>query len=398
MKRKIIAAIIAIMIIALLAPCFAASAADGAGGVSQPAAKPGGEDFIKSLSAICKSNKVVGMSVAVFKDGKVIKIYNYGYADRENKIPVSVDTKYRCASISKPVTFIGAMMLAEEGRLDIDAPVSKIIGVNLDVSSPPNTTRHLMTHTSTIGDTGAYLKACESASFASLEKLTGYGSIFTAYTPGTRYEYSNFAAGLVSAVIESVTKQRFYSYMEENIFDKLGIDAAYVRTHIEDSGNISNIYEDGRLAHTPKTWGRTENVYDTVPLGQQYLIGQCELIISAGDLAKIGIILAGDGSVDGVKILDDKSIAEMNKPFISDSVMSYGLGLRMNDHIVEGRTITGHPGQALGMVGGLYFDRSDRTGVAILTNGCDVVMQNNGVYRINNDVIRAVYGEFFPQK
>lgn len=396
MKRKLIATI---MIIALLTPCFAASAAAGASGVvSRSADKTGGEEFIKSIAAICKANEVVGMSVAVFKDGKVIKKYNYGYADRENRIPVSIDTKYRSASISKPVTFIGAMMLAEQGKLDIDAPISKIIGVNLDVGSPPNTARHLMTHTSTIGDTGAYIKACEAAPFASLEKLKGYASIFTAYTPGTRYEYSNFAAGLVSAVIESVTKQRFYSYMEENLFDKLGIDAAYVRTHIKDNGNIANIYNDGKLAHTPKTWGRTEKVYDTVPLGQQYLIGQCELIISAGDLAKIGIILAGDGSVDDIKILDGKSVDEMNKPFISDSIMSYGLGLRMNDHIVDGRTITGHPGQALGMIGGLYFDRSDRTGVAILTNGCNIVMQDNGVYRINNDIIRAVYGEFFAQK
>lgn len=168
-------------------------------------------------------------------------------------------------------------------------------------------------------------------------------------------------------------------------------------TRSKDKANIASLYEDGTLAHTPRTWGRTEKIYDGVPLGQQYLIGQCELIISAPDLAKLGIILAGDGSFGDVRILNEKSIGEMNKPYISDSTMSYGLGLRMNNHIVDGRTITGHPGQALGMIGGLYFDRADKTGVAILTNGCSIVMQDNGVYRINNEVIRAVYKEFFPK-
>lgn len=357
-------------------------------------------EFVKVIDTICRDNHVTGMSFAVFKKGEIIYTQNYGYADRENKVLATDKTKYRSASVSKPVTFIGAMMLSEQKKLDIDAPVSNIIGVGLDNNKESsNTTRHLMTHTSTIGDTNAYFTACATLPFPSLTGLKGYGTIFTAKTPGTRYEYSNFGAGLVSAVIESVTKQRFYDYMDENLFHKLGIDAAYIRTHIKDTADIANIYEgkDARLAYIPRTWGRTEKIYDRVPLGQQYLIGQCELIISAPDLAKIGIILAGDGSVGDVRILSAESVKEMNKPAISDSLMRYGIGLRMNDSIVNGRTITGHPGQALGMISGLYFDRSDQTGVAILTNGCSVEMQDNGVYRINNEMIRAVYKEFFTE-
>lgn len=356
-------------------------------------------EFIQNMTAICKNNAVVGMSFAVFKQGEVIYMQSYGYADRENNIPATDKTKYRSASISKPVTFIGAMMLAEQGKLDIDAPISDITGIGLDIDpKQPNTTRHLMTHTSTIGDTGAYLRACDTFPHPSLNGLKSYGPIFTAYTPGVRYQYSNFGAGLVSAVIESVTKQRFYDYMDEALFNKLNIDASYLRTHIKDTNNIANIYQGGWLAYNVKTWNRTEANYDVVPLGQQYLLGQCEMIISAPDLAKLGIVLAGDGSVDGIQVLSAESVKEMNKRFISDSQMSYGMGLRMNDQIVNDRMITGHPGQALGMVGGLYFDRSDKTGVAILTNGCSTAMDANGVYRINNDVIRAVYKEFFDGK
>lgn len=392
MKRNFLCSLI---IGILLIPCITISANANS---SQTKAQTASTNFAQNINSICKNNNVVGMSLAVFKQGRIIYTQSYGYADRENRIPATSKTKYRSASISKPVTAIGAMILAEQGMLDLDAPISEIIGVNLDNNAKfPNTTRNLMTHTSTIGDTGAYLKACETLPFPSLNGLKSFGSIFTANTPGTRYQYSNFGAGLVAAVIESSTKMRFYDYMDENIFDKLGMDAAYIRTHINDTDDIAKIYQGGIFAYNPKTWGRTERIYDNVPLGQQYLIGQCELIISAPDLAKIGIMLAGDGSIDDTQILSAESVKEMSRPYIAADNQFYGIGLRINKNIVDGRAIAGHPGQALGMVGGLYFDRSDKTGVAILTNGCSIAMQDNGVYRINNEIVRAVYENFDKQ-
>jgi CubicO group peptidase (beta-lactamase class C family) len=348
------------------------------------------------LEAIAVRYNAVGMSVAVFANDEIIYTFNYGYADRANRLPVSDDTKFRSASVSKIITALSAMLLADSGELCIDAPISGILGFNMDYyPDTPNTTRHLMTHTSGITDTSAYTTAFSYSPPLSLPQMLNIG-IWSADVPGTRYAYSNFASGLIAGVIESVTGERFYAFTRENLFDKLNIDAAYIRTLIQDTDNLANIYSGGVLAHTVRTWGRTENLYDKIPLGQSYGVGECELIISAPDLAKFGIILAGDGRYGNIRVLSEDAVREMNTVYITDdSGWSYGLGLRMSDKIIEGRVITGHPGQALGMVGGLYFDASDGTGAAILTNGCSIGFDDNGMYGINNAVVRAVYEHFF---
>jgi len=352
-------------------------------------------EFARIMDGICNKYNVAGLSAAVFANGEIIYTYNYGYSDKETGIKTNDRTKYRAASISKTVTAICAMMLAEGGELDLDRPVSDIIGLNTDrADSVKNTTRHLLTHTSSMVDTKAYLNAFKQSPPRTLKQILDYG-VWSGDVPGTRFAYSNFAFGITGGVIECITGTRFYAYAQENLFNKLGMDAAYLRTLIKDADNIAKIYKDGVLEHNVKTWGRTETLYDKIPLGQSYGLAECELIISAYDLARFGIVLSGDGSVDGIAVLSPESVSEMNAPYISDGLKSYGLGLNMNNNVVQGRTITGHPGQALGMVGGLYFDSSDGTGVAILTNGCSVGMSNNGMYAINNAIVVSVYDWFF---
>lgn len=360
----------------------------------------GTEEFSLKIKEICKNYYVFGMTMAVFADGKIIYTQSYGYADKENGIPACDDTKYRAASVSKTVTALLAMILSDEGRLDLETPVSEITGLELDMfPETPNTTLNLLTHTSNIVDSYAYEHAFDYNPPMSLLKMTTDYNLFSYDKPGSRYLYSNFGAGLVSAVIESVTGERFYDYAENALFDKLGMDAGYLRTMIDDTANIANIYNGGALAYNVKTWGRTEKYYDMIPLGQQYALGQCELIISAPDLAKIGIVLSGDGKADGITVLSSEAVSGMNRPLITvdngSFSESYACGLRINNSIVEGRTITGHPGQALGMVGGLYFDISDGTGVALLTNGCSAGMKENGMYGINDDIVKTVYEYFF---
>lgn len=358
------------------------------------------EKFSLEIDEICKKYYVAGMTMAVFAEGGIIYTKSYGYSDKEKGISACDDTKYRAASVSKTVTAVLAMILSDEGLLDLDAPISGITGIELDMfQEAPNTARNLMTHTSNIMDSYAYEHAFDYNPPMSLSKMAANYNLFSYDIPGSRYLYSNFGAGLMSAVIESVTGERFYAYAESALFEKLGMDAGYLRTLINDTENIANIYKGGVLAHNVKGWGRTEKYYDQIPLGQQYALGQCELIISAPDLAKVGIMLSGDGKVDGVSILSEEKVKEMNEPYITVNEKnfseSYACGLRINNGIVEGRTITGHPGQALGMVGGLYFDKSDGTGVALLTNGCSVSMKENGMYGINDDIVKAVYRYFF---
>lgn len=290
-----------------------------------------------------------------------------------------------------------AMQLAAEGKLDLDADISDVLGFTVRSGSYPDepiTTRQLLTHTSGICDGAAYTNAENGGSFPSLKTMLRSGC-FTGNKPGSTYLYSNFGAGVVTAVIESVTKQRFTDYAKKELFDPLGMDAAYLTAQIRDNEHIAQIYSGGCLNGKVKTWTGTINLCRNMPIGQMYLLGHSNLIISAKDLAKFGMVLAGDGACGGQTVLPLKSVDEMNAVHFRDSTVERGLALSISDRIVDGRTLRGHPGQAYGMVAGLYYDPSDHTGIAFITNGCHTGKNKNGIYNINDAVVRYTYATFF---
>jgi CubicO group peptidase (beta-lactamase class C family) len=358
-----------------------------------------GEKFDITMEVLAHHHAVTGISAAVFEGGEVIHTFNRGYADRARGIPASDDTIYRSASVSKMAAAMCAMILHDRGLLDTDAPVSEITGLAMDWvnQTAPNTARHLMSHTSSIIDTAAYENAWSGGAPPTAAQLLRSG-VFSGDEPGTRFAYSNLASGMVAAVIESVTGERFYSFAQNELFRPLNMDAAFVRDLITAPDNIANLYQGGGFAHSPRTWGRTSALYNRIPLGQSYGLAECEMLISAPDLARLGIIMSGDGSVDGVQVLLPETVAMMNLPVIDGGVFdgrTHGLGIRLYGNAVEGRVIAGHAGMALGTVSGVFFDSSDGTGVAILTNGASGALRDNNMYALNDDIVKLVYEIFF---
>ncbi|MBZ4671530.1 MAG: hypothetical protein PWQ76_125 [Clostridiales bacterium] len=352
----------------------------------------------QEIDNICQKYNAVGMSLAVFKGQDVIYLHSYGYADVKNGIKATENTKYRIASISKTITGILAMRLAAAGKLNLDADISQYMGI--EVKSPffpdvPITSRMLMTHTSGIVDSPAYETITDGYDYPSLTELMSLGGMFTQYRPGEKYIYSNLAAGLLCGVIEGISGERFYTYAENELFKPLGIDAGFLRTRISDAENIALIYKDGKISANTKSWGRVESAYDKIPLGQMYLLGYGDLFITAKDLAKFGIALAGDGTCGGFEILPKEYVDQMNSLQFSSAKYKRGLCLSIEDNLVRGRRLYGHPGQSYGMVSGMYYDPSDSTGVVFITNGCSVAKNSYGIYTISNDIVNAVYKEFF---
>ncbi len=350
------------------------------------------------LNAICKQCDVVGLSMVVFKGQDLFFKHSYGYADKALQIAACENTKYRIASISKTITGIMAMQLIAEGRLSLDTGVSACLGVDLDNPNYPNdkiTLRQLMTHTSGIADSLAYVIATGAP--GPLNDLLSYGTIHSGTKPGTYYLYSNFGAGLICGMIERVTGKRFYDYADERLFIPLQMDAGFLRTRIDDTENIAVIYNQNAVSADVKRWGRVERAYDSIPLGQMYLIGQSDLIISAADLAAFGIALAGDGTYNGYEILPPKAVNEMNTVAFDDGVVKRGLALGMVENLVHGRTLYGHVGQAYGMISAMYYDPTDHTGVVFITNGCAVQKNQNDTYTIVDAIVNAAYAEFFDK-
>lgn len=347
--------------------------------------------------SLCNKHHVVGMSLAVFRNEEIIYTQSYGYSDKEQKIKANQNTKYRAASISKTISGMIAMDLAEKGKLDIHRDISEYIG--LKIRSPyypdvPITTWHLLTHTSGIIDSSPYFKkATDQKPFITLKTILDNGGVFHKGRPGSRYVYSNFGMGLLAGVIEGATGERFYDYAQNALFEPMNMDAGYLRSQIRDTRNLASIYSGRYGTVNLKTWNRVESSYEHFPIGQMYLLAHGDLIISAVDLARLAMLLCNDGSYQGKRYIEKGAIEKINTPAASRGGSDVGLALMMSTGLVRGRKLHGHSGQAYGMVAGMYYDRSDKTGVVFISNGCDRNKNSAGEYMVNHDIINLAYSK-----
>ncbi len=350
--------------------------------------EPDSENFTERLNKIYSDYGITGMSVAIFGGGRIIHTENIGYSDAESKTPCTDNTRYRIASTSKLISTMVVMTLCDDGRIDLNSDLSDVTGIKFDRNNKEKIKlQHLLTHTAGIIDTYIYEQAITSKYSIDYILSTAHNG----YEPGEIYNYSNFGAGAIGAVVEKITGEFFHDYADKALFEPLGMDAGYLIDLIEDKESCATLYDyDGEVFHVP-TWKRNRNYYESFGLGNSYMTAQCELIISAPDLARLGIVLAGDGTLEGKTVLSEASVEAMNKSYFSTPNFDMGLNVRIYDDLIEGRIMYGHPGNALGAITGLYYDRTDGTGVAFLTNRCGMHIDENGFYKALKDTIDAAY-------
>lgn len=359
------------------------------------------------IKEIGKKYGAQGMSVAIVKDGEIEWTTNCGYSDKERKIPASSDTAYRIASISKTVTGMVLMKLWDEGKVDLDRDIGDYLGYKVRNPAYPDipiTLRSLLTHTSSISDYGTYDSVVDAGKGTPLLKdiLTPGSSAYSKhnysnYAPGSgSFNYSNFGLGIVAAVVESVTGERFPQYAREALFATMGIDASYLPSDISGSDRIAVIYNGGNVSRSREQALKDKTWINRFPIGQLYGLAQGNLYISDVDLAKLMIVLMGDGTYEGKTILSNQAVDMINEvQWIGDEGINKmrGLSLHITDDLVNGRRLRGHQGRAYGAVCEMFYDNTDRTGVVFLSNGCIDKQASNGFSSIGSEIVNAVYNE-----
>ncbi len=357
------------------------------------------QSLAEKTAGISNTYKTSGLSLVAFRGEEVLFSYYDGFADYKKTQPVNAATKFRIASVSKTITGLLALQLAGEGRLDLDRDISEYMGIRVRNPRYPDeviTTRMLMTHSSGIVGGSVYTKNTGEPPFDDFETVMNSSGFFGSGRPGGYFRYSNVGAAMIGGVIEGATGKRFSDYATER-FQALGIDAGYLRDKILTPGTIAQDFGRYMQADVPN-WGRVTEAYDNIPLGQMYLLGHGDLIISAEDLAKLAMVMAGDGTYRGQTVLPPAQLKDMLTAHRrADTLDDHtGLNVLITDHLVEGRTIYGHSGHANGMVAGLYFDPTDHTGMVFLTNGCSsATYESNGKYKITTDLLELLYEELF---
>ncbi len=321
-----------------------------------------------------KEAKVPGLAAAVVKNGKVAWTGAYGWANREQKIPVTDDTLFQVASVSKPVTACAVMQLVEQGKLSLDADVNEALP--FPVRNPkhpkiPITLKHLLTHTSGIRDNwnlledtwvknGDFPKPLGESLAAYLQPKGEYYSAKKSYyswAPGEKSQYSNVGVALAAYLAEAKAKVPFETLCQKGIFEPLAMQGSSFRLQGMDQAKVAMPYGFRKKSGAFKPLGH--HGYLDFPSGT--------LRVTAPQLARFLLSFIGDGQLDGVRILKAETIREMRKVAFPKADSKQGLVWYFDK--LGGEKVMGHDGSDPGVAAIMQYRLKDDAGYLILMNG-----------------------------
>lgn len=381
----------------------------------------------EQLQSAADTFELMGLGVMLFKDYEIAYEGYFGEAVYETGRELGPNSVFRIASISKTVTAMAVLQLAEQGLIDLDEDVSQYLGWELKNPNVPDneiTLRHLMGHTSGIRDGETYPEFAadmidNELHIQELFLTDGdyFGNdMFADHPPGEYFSYSNAAWGVVASVIEIVSGQRLDVYAKEHIFNPLQMYASFNVMDI-DPDDIAALYRFKGGKWEPQADYYAEDppvnrVYEGYQPGQNGLLfgPQGSLRANLSSLKILGQLLMNGGEVNGVRILQTSSVKEMtnenwrysgeNGDTWDDFWMSYGLAVhRITNHegkdvVFPDRETIGHPGIAYGLLSDLYVDPVTGSGVIFITNGSKQEYEygeNSSFYEVEEAVFEILY-------
>jgi CubicO group peptidase (beta-lactamase class C family) len=177
--------------------------------------------------------RIPGLSASVVMNNQLRWSAGFGKADLESDAPAMPSTVYRLASISKSITAVAALQLAERGRLDLDAPVQRYMP-DFPEKAWPITPRQLLAHLAGIRHYRDVSEVCSTRHYATLQDaLALFQNDPLIAEPGARYLYSTYGYTLLGAVIEAASGRSYPEYVREHIFLPSGMTQARADNSLE---------------------------------------------------------------------------------------------------------------------------------------------------------------------
>ena len=311
----------------------------------------------------------VGIAVGLIRAGQPVTTINRGVASLGDRVPIDSRSVFRAGSISKLFTGIAVMQLVEEGTLELDEPANTHLD-RFELRTPANgtgiTLRHLLTHTSGIGElrraTDLFRPVIGMASEPGrpIPDLGDYyAPALSARQPaGERWAYANHGFATLGAIVEDVTGESFAIRVRRTILDPLGMDHSdFTRTE-----RVSARLVDGHAA----LFGRSRRVDDRdiipAPAGS--------LFTCVDDLARFVTMMGGDGP----QVLSRALLDEMVTPQwrIHPALAAMGLAFMVDD-VADTQTVM-HDGGLPGFVSHVRVATAGGVGVVILTNSASTAI------------------------
>lgn len=335
------------------------------------------DDYVNSQM---KRQHVVGLSLAVVKDGDLVKAKGYGLANVEWNVPATKDTVYNIASIGKQFTATAIMMLVENGKIGLDDRITNYLS-DLPKAWDTVTVSHLLTHTSGIRDYPSLpdfgkLNKCAVTTRQIINLLADFPLEFR---PGEKWRYCNIGYHLLGEIVAKASGRPYAGFLHERIFAPLGMNCTRPYDSRSIITNRANAYD----------W-RNGTLRNADYLDYSWAFGAGAVGSTVVDMAK------WDESLSTEKLLPRKRWEEMWTPVTlgDGSNFPYGFGWHVQKDEYVGRLIW-HGSADPGFLSAMFQWLDDRVTVIVLLTGGSSFLPNG--QESSADIALGVSRRYIPR-
>lgn len=299
---------------------------------------------------------VPGASVLVLRDGNPLIRKSYGLANVEQKITATPTTNYRLASVTKQFTAASILLLAEDGKLQLDDPIRKWLPTLPDAAAAI-TIRQVLSHMSGLIDYEDVIPTTMTAQLHDADVLKILESQNRTYfAPGTSYRYSNSGYSLLALIVGRASGKDFASFLRERIFMPLGMSNTVA--YEEGISTVAN--RAFGYSETDGSWERTDQSQTSA------ILGDGGIYSSLDDLAK------WDAALYDNRLLRAQSLKLAFTPVTptDDPTVRYGMGWRITRQSSGDETLW-HSGETMGFRNVIVRYPQRHLTVIVLTNRND---------------------------
>ncbi len=332
-----------------------------------------------------------GLAIGVIQDSHLVYAKGFGLADARTGRPVTPDTSFRIASISKTFTAIAVMQLWEQGKVGLDDPVNQHLKsykvLHRDPFAPPVTIRHMLTHTSGIGEVPKVWVGIKEMITNKPDPLLRPGDpipplgeyyegcLEPEIYPGQKWAYANHAFGTLGQLIEDVSGEPFPEYMCRHVFEPLGM--------------------------TKSDFLYSEKVKDTLATGYAFKKGRLQpvdfymfpdlaagsVFSSVNEMAKYAAALMNGGANENGRVLKPETLQMMHTPHYQADPHLGGMGLGFFWEDLDGHPAVWHGGALDGFNSSLWVAPQDRLAVVVFAN-----TPTRMIYAVGQNILRDLLG------
>ncbi|HVK80280.1 MAG TPA: serine hydrolase domain-containing protein, partial [Verrucomicrobiae bacterium] len=355
---------------------------------AQEAFDPGLEAYVDGIvHATMEEHRIVGLTLSIVDDDRIVMTRGYGYADWETRRAVDAERDlFRIGSITKTFTFTALMQLVEAGRVDIDADVNTYLdGFRIpDAFGAPITIRDLLTHRPGFEESVRNVLT-RPEDLAPLREWIAGNIPGRALPPGAQISYSNYGAALAGYIVEKVSGEPYEQYIDAHIMRPLQMDSSSARQVVPGDG--ARVLSPALASRVVTGYTLEHNVFRALPFEVIAATPAGSISATAPDMARYMLAHLNDGAYLGGRILAPETARLMReRPYPGHPGPDWDYGFRSG--MLAGYDTFEHGGAT-----GAFFATATmipelKLGVFVAVNGADSPIAQ--VYIANDILVRLI--------